>query len=568
MRLTFAALVFCLITAAVTVRVALAQVAAEHMKDLSLLVSPELPCVWPVGQMPHAVIPQRQIGPGAYRRDLILIDEHTGTQWDAPAHFVPPPDSGLPGAGPTGKITSDKVPVWQFCGEACVIDITKHCDDAPEGSSYLIRPDIVMAWEKANRPLKFGDVVLFKSGYSDKYYQPFPAGDRFVASALRKDTPGWPAPTPETMEYLAERGVMTLGLDGASMGPIPDLAAATHQAGGKRGMIWMECGTNLGSLPTTGAFYAILAPKHAGGSGSECRVIGVTEPKLAARLIASARKKQVADLSVTLNEEYPVTWPGYGAGDEASRYVGKVLNAFSKARGPYFSMTHMFDGQAGAHVVPPSFSLPPSDIDAGTYAEDVRNALADYEKKFGKRGTSGQSLEQIPLEALLGDAHVIDVRKLIGTTKESQWPASPAITLELVKQHEAQRPIKRGEVVIFHSGYSDEHFKPLPPSPDVDRLFAAPLQGKAEGWPAPTPEVIADLAEKGVRCLGTDGPTLGGVDRASAAQVYWLAATMGIYPVEYLTNVGAIADKEAFFIFAPVRIKGTAGGYGRAIVLY
>jgi kynurenine formamidase len=80
--------------------------------------------------------------------------------------------------------------------------------------------------------------------------------------------------------------------------------------------------------------------------------------------------------------------------------------------------------------------------------------------------------------------------------------------------------------------------------------------------------VIAYLAEKGVRCLGTDGPTLGGVDRASAAQVYWLAATMGIYPVEYLTNVGAIADKEAFFIFAPVRIKGTAGGYGRAIVLY
>ena len=38
--------------------------------------------------------------------------------------------------------------------------------------------------------------------------------------------------------------------------------------------------------------------------------------------------------------------------------------------------------------------------------------------------------------------------------------------------------------------------------------------------------------------------------------------------LEYLTNVGAIADKDAFFLFAPVRIKGTAGGYGRAIALW
>ncbi|MEX2025719.1 MAG: cyclase family protein, partial [Pirellulaceae bacterium] len=407
---------FSLVIAALATPIASAQLSAEHVKDLSLLVTPELPCVWPVGQMPHAVIPQRLVGPGAYRRDLILIDEHTGTQWDAPAHFVPPPDSGLPGAGPTGKITSDKVPVWQFCGEACVIDVAKHCDDAPEGSSYLIRPDAVIAWEKANRPLKFGDVVLFKSGYSDKYYQPFPAGDRFVAAPLRKDSPGWPAPMPETMEYLAERGVMTLGLDSPSMGPIPDLAAATHQAGGKRGMIWMECGANLRSLPTTGAFYAILAPKHAGGSGGECRALGITEPKLAARLIASARKKQVADLSVTLNEEYPVTWPGYGAGDEASRYVGKVLNAFSQARGPYFSMTHMLDGLSGTHVVPASFSLPPGPVDRIGHSEDVRKLLAEYENRFGKRGRKAESLDQVPLEALMGEAHVIDVRKLVGTT--------------------------------------------------------------------------------------------------------------------------------------------------------
>ncbi len=545
-----------------------AQVSPDIVKDLTLLVAPDRPCVWPVGMTQHIVVPSRTFGPGAYHRDLIIIDEHTGTQWDAPAHFVPPPDSGLPGAGPMGAITGEKVPAWQFCGEACVIDIRSHIDEAPDGESYLIRPEIVQAWEKAHRPLKFGDVVLFRSDYSDKYYQPFPAGERFVTTALRKETPGWPAPTPETMEYLGSKGVKTLGLDGASMGPLPNLAVATHQAGGKLGMIWTECSTNLGSLPTTGAFTALLAAKHAGGSGGECRGIGITEPKLAARLIESARNKRVADLSVTLDEDYPVTWPGYGPGDEASRYVSKTLNAFSKARGPYFAKTHMLDGQAGTHVVLPSYSLPPTGFDNNRYSADVQAVLKKYEAKFGPRGHSAMTLDQAPLSQMLGEAHVVDVRKLVGSTKTADWPASPVITLEYLKQRDVERPFRSGEVVIFYSGYSDAHFKPLPEAPELDGLFAAPLAGKAEAWPAATAEAIAYLADKGVRCIGTDGPTLGGVNRENALMVNWLAANKGILTIEFLTNVAAIHDKPAYFLFAPIKIHGTRGGYGRALALF
>lgn len=543
-------------------------VSGEHVRDLSLLVAPELPCVWPVGMTQLAVVPTRTIGPGAYHRDLLVIDEHTGTQWDAPAHFVPPPDSGLPGAGPNGLITGEKVPAWQFCGEACVIDITEYCDRAPDGGSFLIRPEIVEQWEKKNRPLRFGDVVLFRSGYSDRYYRPFPEGDRFVTSALRKDAPGWPAPTPETMEYLGRKGVMTLGLDGASMGPLPDLAVATHQAGGKLGMIWTECATNLGSLPTTGAFFALLAAKHAGGSGGECRCIAVVEPKLAARLIAACREKRVVDLSVTLDEDFPVTWPGAAPGDEANRYVAKTLNKFSAARGPYFAMTHLLDGQAGTHVVLPSFSLPAPSFDNARYAPEIQASLKKYEEQFGPRGTSALTLEQSPLEQTMGRARVIDVRSLRGSTRESDWPKSPVIGLNTVKQYESKSgAIEAGDVVVFYSGYTDERFKPLPSLPATDALFAAPLAGKAEGWPAPSLEVIAYLAERGVRCLGTDGPTLGGVDREQALHAYWLAASRGLLPIEMLTNVGAIAGKDAFFLFAPIRVKGTRGGYGRALAI-
>lgn len=544
-----------------------AQVSPGHVKDLSLLVAPDMPCVWPVGMTPMAVIPTKTFGLNAVHRDLIVIDEHTGTQWDAPAHFVPPPGSGADGAGPNGLITNEKVPAWQFCGEACVIDITKHCDEARDGSSYLISPEIVKEWERKHRALKFGDVVLFRSDYSDRYYKPFPAGERFVASALRKDTAGWPAPTPETMAYLASKGVMTLGLDGASMGPLPDLAVATHQAGGQRGMIWTECATNLGSLPTTGAFYALLAAKHAGGSGGECRCIAITEPTLAAKLIASARKKQVVDLSVALHEDYPITWPGYVPGEEASRYVSKTLNAFSKSRGPYFAMTHLLDSQVGTHVVLPSFSRPGEEFRAQNYSESIQATLKKFEGKYGPLGRATTTIDQTGLERTLGDAHVIDVRGLVGSTKSADWPASPQVTLEFIHKHETQRPIRAGEVVVFYSGYSDANYKPLPVAPELDPMFAAPLAGKAEGWPAVTPEVVSYLASKGVRCIGTDGPTLGGVNREQALFTTWMAASRGLLVVEYLTNVGAIAQKPAFFVFAPIKIKGTRGGYGRALAI-
>ena len=537
--------------------------------DLSLLVAPDVPCVWPSGMTQFARVPARTFGASPFYREMLIIDEHTGTQFDAPAHFTPPPDSGLPGAGPMGLVTGEKVPVWQFVGEACVIDIRSHVDEGERGSSYLITPDIVRDWEQQNRPVGPGDVVLFRSDYSDKYYHPFPAGDRAVATVLQKKTPGWPAPTPECIQYLGERKVAALGIDSPSMGPVPDLAAATHQMGSRYGIIWTEFGTNYGKLPTTGSAYVLLPAKHAGGSGAESRAIGITEPKLAARIIRAAREKKVIDLSVTLDENYPVVWPGTGPGDEANRYISKVLNAFNKARGPYFAMAHVMDSQVGTHVVAPAYALPPAGFDNARYSPEVREALAEFEKKSGPRGTSDMTVEKVPLEQLIGEAYVIDVKKTLGTASTKKGPASPLITLELIKDHEQKtRPVAAGDVVIFHSGYSDQHLKPLPASPELDRLMAAPLAGQAEGWPAPTPEVVAYLAEKGVRCIATDGPSLGGTDPKNAMPVYWTAAGKGVQVVEFLQNVSKVPASGALFLFAPIKIEGAHGGYGRAIAVY
>jgi len=536
--------------------------------DLSLTVAADLPCVWPVGMTPLAVVPTAAFGLTGRHRDMLVIDEHTGTQWDAPAHFVPPPGSGLDGAGPMGVVTGDKVPAWQFCGEACVIDLTKHRDEAAPGESFLIGPEHVRAWELAHRPLGPGDVACFRTGYTDAYYKPFPAGERFVSDPLRKQAPGWAAPKPETMTYLADRGVKTLASDGASMGPLPNLAVATHRAGGNRGMVWVECATNLGSLPPTGGFVALLPAKHAGGSGGECRLLAITEPGRAAPLIARAKAKAVVDLSVTLDENLPIVWPGRGPGEEGGRYIAKVLNAFSKERGPFFALGHLFDSFAGTHVVLPSFALPADRAEIAAADSAIREAMAAFEKRHGPLGTSKLRTADASLASMMGPAHVVDLRGLVGTAAFAEGrPASPLVTRAMLEKHAATRPFKAGEVVIFFSGHTDKHLAPLPAAPAVEPCFAKPLAGLAEGWPAVAADAVAYLAEQGIRCLGTDGPTLGGVDPAIAREVDWLTGSKGLVVVEMLTGLGAIADREAFFMFAPIKIAATRGGYGRALAL-
>jgi kynurenine formamidase len=542
--------------------------APPTVADLSLTVAPELPCVWPVGMTPLAVVPTATFARAGRHRDMLVIDEHTGTQWDAPAHFVPPPDSGLDNAGPMGSVTGEKVPAWQFCGEACVIDLTKHRDAAAPGASFLIGPEHVREWELAHRPVGPGDVVCFHTGYTDAYYRPFPAGERFVADALRKKTPGWAAPRPETMSYLADRGVATLVTDGASMGPLPDLAVATHVAGSRRGMVWVECATNLGSLPTTGAFLAILAAKHAGGSGGECRVIALTEPALAATLNDRARVRAVEDLSVTLDENLPVVWPGWSPGEEGARYVAKVLNAFSQERGPFFALGHLFDSFAGTHLVLPSCALPADQGDLAGAEPAVRDAAAAFERRHGQLGTSAVRTPDAPLASTIGPAHVVDVRSLVGSTAFAAGrPGSPLVTRALLEEHHARRPFLPGEVVLFLSGHTDRTFRPLPPGPEKDGCFAGPLAGTAEGWPAVAPDAVAYLADRGILCLGTDGPTLGGVDPETARETDWMTASRGLLVVEMLMRLDAIAGREAYFIFAPIKIAGTRGGYGRALAL-
>ncbi len=532
--------------------------------DNSLLVSPEYPCTWPSYPFPRFQIThQRTIGAeSAYNVDVILIDGNTGTQLDVPPHSVARPDLKREKSGPFGLAYTDNIEAWQFGGEACVVDVRDLLDKAPHGESPLVKPEHVQRFESQNRPVRFGDVVLFRSDYSDKYYQPLPAGLRFIADALDKKSPAYPDPDPSCMEFLASRGVMTLGTDSASMGPLPELAEPTHYAGLKHGMIWTESATGLSALPATGAFYIMLAPRHENGPYSECRAFSIAGGDLPAKLIASCKNKRVVDLSPVLSPRFPLTSPGFGAGQHRQTYL-KLDFLYSE----YLDMWHhghLMDASAGTHLVPPSYALPRPGSEP---AYDAKTAawLREFESKYGPRGTSDLTTEKIPLDWTCGSARVIDVRSLVGTTDRKAWPTSPEILPSHIEAAEkAGGPLKAGEVVIFQTGHLDHYLKP---SPNDAGVWADPIAGKAEGWPAPGPEAIRYLKSRGIRCVATDAPDLGGVDASRALMTYWLLGKQEMVGVEFLHNVGKV-PAGGYFLFAALKIRDCHAGPGRAIVLY
>jgi kynurenine formamidase len=530
--------------------------------DHSLLVAPEYPCTWPTSPFPRfQLVHERTIGPqSAYNIDVLLIDGNTGTQLDVPPHSVARPDLKREKSGPLGLAYTDKIAAWQFGGEACVIDVRDLLDKAEKGVSPLVKPEHVERFEAEHRKLRFGDAVLFRSDYSDTYYRPLPEGKRFIADAVDRKSPGYPDPNPDCMELLGKRGVMMLGTDSPSMGPLPDLAEPTHYAGLKYGMIWTEGATNLGMLPATGGFYCMLSPRHEGGPYAEARAFSIVGGELPKRLIESVRNKRAIDLSPPLSSKLPITSPGIGSGEHRQVYL-KIDFLYSD----YLDMwhhTHLMDAMAGTHLVPPSFALPAEKM-LEPYAPEVRGWLAEYEQQYGPRGTSSMTTEKVPLSWTCGPARVIDVTSLVGTTDRKRWPASPEITPALLQAYEREHgKLKSGDVVLFHTGHVDKHLKPGDAG-----MWADPLAGKSEGWPAPAPAAIAYLKERGIRCVATDAPDLGGVDPKRAAMTYWMLGSREMVGVEFLQNLRDLPEN-AYFLFAPIKIRDCHGGPGRAIALY
>jgi len=167
--------------------------------------------------------------------------------------------------------------------------------------------------------------------------------------------------------------------------------------------------------------------------------------------------------------------------------------------------------------------------------------------------------DKVPIEQFCGPLKVMDV----GLMEGSAGPGKrPAIDVPQIKAFEAKYgPVKAGDIVMFRTGYDDEYYLPMPAG---SRCVADVLAGKAEGWPSPSPDFVKYLADKGVKHLVGDTPSMGGEDWLPTHTV---GLGRGMIYTEMVMNTAGLPNTGAFFIFLPPKTEGGSGMMGRAIAV-
>lgn len=181
--------------------------------------------------------------------------EHGGTHIDAPIHFS---KQGL---------SVDQIKIDNLLGEAVVVDVHQKVKNHPD---YEISVKDIQHFEKKYRRLKSGDIVLFRTDWSQYW--------RHKKLYLGSDKPGdvehlhFPGVSKEAALYLIKKKIKGLGIDTASMDPGNSKIFDTHRIILGSNKYGLENLTHLNKLPPTGTLLVIAPMKIKGGSGGPVRV--------------------------------------------------------------------------------------------------------------------------------------------------------------------------------------------------------------------------------------------------------------------------------------------------------
>jgi kynurenine formamidase len=189
------------------------------------------------------------------------MNEHTGTHFDAPVHWVSGKD--FP------DNTTDTIPAEKLIAPAVVIDISAEVAKDPD---FLLTVPALEAWEAAHGRIPDGAWVLLRTDWSKK------SGAEYAN--VQADGAHTPGPDVASIRWLVEQrdvlgfGTETIGTDaGQAFAFQPPFPAHFFMHG--KGRYGLQCLTNLDQLPATGA--VVIAPplKIKGGSGSPLRVLAL-----------------------------------------------------------------------------------------------------------------------------------------------------------------------------------------------------------------------------------------------------------------------------------------------------
>lgn len=203
-----------------------------------------------------------EAGPAWYWNNF-TCGEHTGTHFDAPAHWV------------TGKDhpanTVDTIDPRNFIAPAVVVDATR---EVAANEDWLLTVEFLQEWEARHGRIPKGAWVLLRSGWSQRLAEPA------TYVNMRDDGAHTPGPTQAAVEWMIHErdvhgfGVETINTDAGQSYSWP-LAYPCHTLMHGANKYGLQCLKNLDKLPATGAVIISAPLKIQRGSGSPLRVLAL-----------------------------------------------------------------------------------------------------------------------------------------------------------------------------------------------------------------------------------------------------------------------------------------------------
>ena len=199
----------------------------------------------------------------AWKWHNITLSEHTGTHFDAPAHWISGRDL------PDNSV--DTIKPENFVGPVVVIDCSA---GASNNEDFELTPELIFAWETIHGAIPNDAWVLMRTDWSKK------SGAAYLN--MRDDGPHSPGPTPDAIQFLINErnirgfGTETVGTDsGQGSHYTPPYPAHFYLHGA--GKFGLQCLANLDQLPPKGAILLAAPLKIKDGTGSPLRVMALVK---------------------------------------------------------------------------------------------------------------------------------------------------------------------------------------------------------------------------------------------------------------------------------------------------
>jgi kynurenine formamidase len=207
--------------------------------------------LWPGHQLPFTMVNQTHEGfkkrwstNFGFQAHNWLMSEHTGTHTDAIFEYDP------------GGAPLDAMPLEYYYGEAVALDLS-----AVRHPDYITPGALEEANTRAARPLRKGDTALLYTGHGDRTYPSREFIDTYTG--LNRDAAVW----------LAEQGVVNIGIDSLAIDHSDDLEFSAHAVCAEYQIVNTENLTNLDRLLGKDCVFLGLPLRFRNGTGSPIRAV-------------------------------------------------------------------------------------------------------------------------------------------------------------------------------------------------------------------------------------------------------------------------------------------------------